>query len=85
MTRYACYASSCRPLSISGRAWRGLARNINRPYDVIGARASANRDGFDIYWRNLRTHSLQDPVAYKRVEVGRFALLDEVPEPTWYT
>ena len=56
-----------------------------RLYELTGARASANKYGFDIYWRNLRTHSLHDPIAYKRVEVGRFALLDEIPEPTWYT
>lgn len=56
-----------------------------RIFDVTGARASANSVGLDIYWRNVRTHSLHDPVAYKRVEVGRYALLGEVPEPTWYT
>ncbi|MEV4646762.1 acyl-CoA dehydrogenase family protein [Saccharopolyspora sp. NPDC049426] len=56
-----------------------------RVFELTGARASSNSVGLDIYWRNLRTHSLHDPVAYKRVEVGRYALLGEVPEPTWYT
>ncbi|GAA4857585.1 acyl-CoA dehydrogenase family protein [Saccharopolyspora rosea] len=56
-----------------------------RVFEVTGARATANSVGLDIYWRNLRTHSLHDPVAYKRVEVGRYALLGELPEPTWYT
>ncbi|MDA3642987.1 acyl-CoA dehydrogenase family protein [Saccharopolyspora indica] len=56
-----------------------------RIFEVTGARATANSVGLDIYWRNLRTHSLHDPVAYKRVEVGRYALLGELPEPTWYT
>lgn len=54
-------------------------------YEVTGARASANKYGFDIFWRNIRTHSLHDPIAYKRREVGRYALLREIPEPTWYT
>lgn len=54
-------------------------------YEVTGARASANKYGFDIFWRNIRTHSLHDPIAYKRREVGRYALLGEIPEPTWYT
>ncbi|MCX2730283.1 acyl-CoA dehydrogenase family protein [Saccharopolyspora sp. NFXS83] len=54
-------------------------------FEVTGARATSNSAGLDIYWRNLRTHSLHDPVAYKRVEVGRYALLGEIPEPTWYT
>ncbi|MGW0889451.1 acyl-CoA dehydrogenase family protein [Saccharopolyspora sp. NPDC002578] len=54
-------------------------------FEVTGARATSNSTGLDIYWRNLRTHSLHDPVAYKRVEVGRYTLLGEIPEPTWYT
>jgi alkylation response protein AidB-like acyl-CoA dehydrogenase len=56
-----------------------------RIFEVTGARSSANSVGLDIFWRNLRTHSLHDPVAHKRAEVGRYALLGEIPEPTWYT
>ena len=56
-----------------------------RIFEVTGARASANSVGLDIFWRNIRTHSLHDPIAYKRAEVGRYALLGELPEPTWYT
>lgn len=56
-----------------------------RVFDVTGARATASSVGLDIFWRNIRTHSLHDPVAHKRAEVGRFALLGEIPEPTWYT
>lgn len=56
-----------------------------RIFDVTGARATASAVGLDIFWRNLRTHSLHDPIAHKRAEVGRYALLGEVPEPTWYT
>ena len=55
-----------------------------RVFEVTGARASANAVGLDIFWRNLRTHSLHDPVAHKRAEVGRYVLLDELPTPTWY-
>ncbi|WP_328608617.1 acyl-CoA dehydrogenase family protein [Amycolatopsis sp. NBC_00345] len=54
-------------------------------FEVTGARASASKIGLDRFWRNLRTHSLHDPVAYKRREVGAYALLGELPEPTWYT
>lgn len=56
-----------------------------RIYEVTGARATASGVGLDIFWRNIRTHSLHDPVAHKRAEVGRYALLGEVPEPSWYT
>ncbi|KJL17879.1 acyl-CoA dehydrogenase family protein [Microbacterium foliorum] len=54
-------------------------------YELTGARASASSVGLDIFWRNLRTHSLHDPIAYKKREVGTFVLKNEVPEPTWYT
>lgn len=54
-------------------------------YELTGARASASSVGLDIFWRNLRTHSLHDPIAYKRREVGDYVLRNEVPEPTWYT
>ena len=54
-------------------------------FELTGARASANSVGLDIFWRNLRTHSLHDPLPYKKREVGRYTLLGEVPEPTWYT
>ncbi len=57
----------------------------NRIYEVTGARATASSVGLDIYWRNIRTHSLHDPIAHKRAEVGRYALLGQLPEPTWYT
>jgi alkylation response protein AidB-like acyl-CoA dehydrogenase len=54
-------------------------------FEVTGARASANSVGLDLFWRNIRTHSLHDPIAHKRAEVGRYTLLGELPEPTWYT
>ncbi|WP_010203342.1 acyl-CoA dehydrogenase family protein [Salinibacterium sp. PAMC 21357] len=54
-------------------------------FELTGARASANSVGLDIYWRNLRTHSLHDPAPYKKREVGQYVLLNEVPEPSWYT
>ena len=57
----------------------------SRIFEVTGARAAASRVGLDIFWRNIRTHSLHDPIAYKRREVGAFALLGQIPEPTWYT
>lgn len=57
----------------------------SRIFEVTGARATASSVGLDIFWRNIRTHSLHDPVAHKRAEVGRFFLLGEIPEPSWYT
>lgn len=54
-------------------------------FELTGARATSSTVGLDIFWRNLRTHSLHDPAAYKRREVGEYVLLDRIPEPTWYT
>lgn len=50
-----------------------------RIYEVMGARSIAHKAGFDHFWRNIRTHSLHDPVAHKRAEVGRFVLSGELP------
>jgi alkylation response protein AidB-like acyl-CoA dehydrogenase len=47
-------------------------------FEVTGARATGRKVGLDRYWRDVRTHSLHDPVAYKNREVGEFALLDKV-------
>jgi alkylation response protein AidB-like acyl-CoA dehydrogenase len=54
-------------------------------FELTGARASTNSVGLDIFWRNLRTHSLHDPLPYKKREVGQYVLLNEIPEPSWYT
>lgn len=54
-------------------------------YEVLGARSIAQKAGFDHFYRNIRTHTLHDPVAHKRAEVGRYVLLGEFATPTWYT
>ncbi|KAL3476898.1 acyl-CoA dehydrogenase/oxidase [Aspergillus californicus] len=54
-------------------------------FEVTGARATALGVGLDRFWRDIRTHTLHDPVAYKNRELGRFVLLGEVPVPSWYT
>lgn len=57
----------------------------SRIFEVMGARSTAAEYGFDRFWRNLRTHSLHDPVAYKAREVGRYTLMGEPPQPSFYT
>lgn len=58
-------------------------------YELQGARSISAKNGFDVAYRDLRTHSLHDPIAHKRAEVGRFAVNgpseDGWPTPTWYT
>ncbi|MFG1420535.1 acyl-CoA dehydrogenase family protein [Roseixanthobacter liquoris] len=46
----------------------------SRIFELMGARATAGTYGYDRFWRNIRTHTLHDPVAYKAREVGNFAL-----------
>ncbi|ORY67681.1 dibenzothiophene desulfurization enzyme C [Pseudomassariella vexata] len=54
-------------------------------FETTGAKATARKVGLDRFWRDIRTHTLHDPVAYKNRELGRYQLVGEVPEPTWYT
>jgi alkylation response protein AidB-like acyl-CoA dehydrogenase len=57
----------------------------SRIYELMGARSTAARFGFDRFWRDVRTHTLHDPLAYKIREVGDYFLNDRIPEPTFYT
>lgn len=54
-------------------------------FDITGGRSTANKYGFDIYWRNVRTHTLHDPVAYRTREVGDYVLSGVLPQPRIYT
>lgn len=61
----------------------------SKVYELQGARSISAKHGFDVAYRDLRTHSLHDPIAHKRAEVGRFAVNgpseDGWPIPSWYT
>ncbi len=54
-------------------------------FEVTGARATNNAVGLDRFWRNVRTHTLHDPVAYKRREVGDHYVNGTHPPFTLYT
>ena len=57
----------------------------SRMFDVAGARATHGGLRLDRYWRNLRTHTLHDPVAYKVRELGAWALRQQYPTPSFYS
>jgi alkylation response protein AidB-like acyl-CoA dehydrogenase len=57
----------------------------SRIFDLTGARATSARHGFDRFWRNVRTHTLHDPVAYKAREVGNYELNGEIAPDPLYT
>jgi alkylation response protein AidB-like acyl-CoA dehydrogenase len=56
----------------------------SRIFDVMGARSTAGKYGFDRYWRNLRTFTLHDPVDYKVRAIGDWALNQKLPTPDFY-
>ncbi|MDX6338718.1 MAG: hypothetical protein QOG05_6058 [Streptosporangiaceae bacterium] len=56
----------------------------SRLFEVQGARATTAAYGFDRHWRNLRTHTVHDPVAYKAREVGDWVLNRRAPEFSLY-
>lgn len=74
------------------QAWqRGLALTARTAlqvtaqiFEMVGARATANRNGLDRFWRNVRTHTLHDPIDYRLKEVGRWLLTGTPPNPYSY-
>lgn len=57
----------------------------NRLFEAAGARATTAKVGLDRFWRDLRTHTLHDPVDYKRRDLGRHWLTGEWPKPSFYS
>lgn len=57
----------------------------SKMFDVAGSRATHAGLRLDRHWRNLRTHSLHDPVDYKIKELGNWALNRDYPTPTFYS
>ncbi len=77
----ACEISACKLMSTEV----GLELS-SRVFELTGARSTAKSVGLDRYWRDLRTHSLHDPVAYKRRQVGAYLLRDEPQSAEdWYS
>ncbi|WP_127530930.1 acyl-CoA dehydrogenase family protein [Paenibacillus kobensis] len=57
----------------------------SRIFDVMGARATASKYGFDRFWRNVRTHTLHNPAEYKLRNIGAWVLNGTLPEPGYYS
>lgn len=58
---------------------------VHRMFEVTGARATTAALRLDRFWRNLRVHSLHDPVDYKVRELGDWALNGRWPKPSFYS
>jgi alkylation response protein AidB-like acyl-CoA dehydrogenase len=54
-------------------------------FDVMGARATTASLRLDRYWRNVRVHTLHDPVDYKLRDLGDWVLNQHLPTPSFYS
>lgn len=57
----------------------------SRVFQMMGARATSAKYNFDRYWRNVRTHTLHDPVDYKIRDLGNYTLNQTYPEISAYS
>jgi len=57
----------------------------SRMFEVTGARATTAALRLDRFWRNLRVHTLHDPLDYKLQELGNWALNQQIPVPSFYS
>lgn len=73
-----------RHLRDEGHHHQGGAGRDQRLFEIQGSRATSTAYGFDRHWRNVRTHTVHDPVAYKAREVGDWALNRRGPEFSLY-
>lgn len=53
-------------------------------FAVMGARSATKANGFDRFWRNVRTHTLHNPAEYKKRTIGNWLLSGEFPTPGLY-
>ena len=53
-------------------------------FELMGARATTRSAGLDRYWRNVRVHTLHDPLDYRSKDIGRWLLTGELPNPYGY-
>ncbi|WP_426115528.1 acyl-CoA dehydrogenase family protein [Massilia sp. PWRC2] len=54
-------------------------------FELTGARSTSAQFGFDRFWRNVRVHTLHDPIDYKIRDLGRYALDGSLPQATAYS
>ncbi|MBB3610317.1 SfnB family sulfur acquisition oxidoreductase [Rhizobium sp. BK602] len=51
----------------------------NKLFELSGTSSTLADDNFDRYWRNVRTHTLHDPVRWKYQAVGNYYLNGKLP------
>ncbi|MGW0371382.1 acyl-CoA dehydrogenase family protein [Streptomyces coeruleorubidus] len=48
--------------------------STTRALEIVGARSTSARLGFDRFWRNVRIHTLYEPVTHRLRDVGHYFL-----------
>ncbi len=48
-------------------------------FEVMGSRSATKANGYDRFWRNVRTHTLHNPAEYKKRTIGTWLLTGEFP------
>ena len=66
-------------------ATRASVDMTSKIFELMGARSTANKYGFDRFWRDARTYTLHSPVFYKVRELGQWGLNGAYPPRTFYT
>ena len=64
---------------------RAALEITSQVFEAMGARATASRYGFDRFWRNVRVHSLHDPLDYKVRDIGQWLTSGVAPTPSLYS
>ncbi|WJN59393.1 acyl-CoA dehydrogenase family protein [Pseudomonas sp. SO81] len=64
---------------------RAALEITSQVFEAMGARATAARYGFDRFWRNVRVHSLHDPLDYKVRDIGQWLTSGVAPTPSLYS
>lgn len=77
----------CAVLIAAANVFGGKAalRITSSVFELMGARSAASIYGFDRFWRNVRTHTLHNPVEFKQRNIGDSFLNDRWPEAGFYS
>ncbi|MFE7871128.1 acyl-CoA dehydrogenase family protein, partial [Micromonospora humida] len=66
-------------------ATRLAVEATSRIFELTGGRATTRSSGLDRFWRDARTLTVHDPVAYKARELGTHLLTGNPPPTTAYS
>jgi alkylation response protein AidB-like acyl-CoA dehydrogenase len=86
ITPEAARRAGCFALGDQGCRRRSRIQVTANLFELTGARSTARVFELDRFFRDLRTQSLHDPVAQKRLQVGAYYLCGEYPLAVdWYS